>query len=219
MFDPLRSLKRSTGRAKSDVANKLVSMLLHAISKAACKKGGMSISDSDYIDAVSSAFGGNCLYCGRILERDRTAVEHLHGMNRFRLGLHIPGNVALACRKCNTEKRRDDQTTTLILAPTGWESFLSHDNNHCEDGCKTCAYWEGVWPDQAQRSDNLSKANARVHKFQSPFSHFNSWAVAKTPLLRELVEEMYRSCQDFAEERVNELTATVDLDFDSLIRP
>jgi hypothetical protein len=61
-------------------------------------------------------------------------------MNRFRVGLHVPGNVAVACRRCNSEKRRDDQKVALILATTGWESFLAHDGTRCAAVCKTCSY-------------------------------------------------------------------------------
>lgn len=118
-FDSSQALKKATGRAKSDVANKLVSMFLHEVSRRACEAGGESVSNSDYRAAVVNAFGHCCLYCNRELEHDRAAVEHLDGMNRFRVGLHVPGNVAVACRRCNSEKRRDDQKPVLHLAPNG----------------------------------------------------------------------------------------------------
>src|SRR6187431_2662188 len=125
-FDTSTYLRKATGRAKSDVANKLVSMLLHDISRRFAQFTKQSVADASYAKAVTAAFGNSCLYCGRLLEYDRSAVEHLEGMNRFRLGLHIPGNVAVACVKCNREKRRDDQLSHLTLAQSGWESFLSH---------------------------------------------------------------------------------------------
>ena len=43
-FDVSRALKKSTGRAKSDVANKLVSMFLHEVSRKACSAFGMTVS-------------------------------------------------------------------------------------------------------------------------------------------------------------------------------
>ena len=46
-FDSAQALRRATGRAKSDVANKLVSMLLHEISRRACSAGEMSVSGCD----------------------------------------------------------------------------------------------------------------------------------------------------------------------------
>jgi hypothetical protein len=90
-FDVARALKKSTGRAKSDVANKLVSMFLHEISRKACLAGGMSVSDLAYGESVINSFGQKCTYCGNSLESDRSAIEHLDGMNRIRVGLHVPG--------------------------------------------------------------------------------------------------------------------------------
>ena len=52
-------------------------------------------------------------------------------MNRYRAGLHCPGNVLVACKMCNSEKRRDDSLRVLSLATSGWESFLSHDGTRC----------------------------------------------------------------------------------------
>src|ERR1022692_400070 len=86
--------------AKSDVANKLVSMFLHDLSRKICASLELSVTDARYAEAVEAAFGSNCCYCYQPLERDRTSVEHLEGMNRFRLGLHVPGNVILACKRC-----------------------------------------------------------------------------------------------------------------------
>src|SRR4051812_21277901 len=96
-FDTSAYLRRATGRAKSDVANKLISMLLHEVSRKLCSKMELSVNDPRYAKAVCEAFGSNCCYCGRTLESDRASVEHLDGMNRFRIGLHIPGNVIVAC--------------------------------------------------------------------------------------------------------------------------
>ena len=44
-FNVAAALRKSTGRAKSDVANKLVSMFLHEVSRKACAAGGMNVSD------------------------------------------------------------------------------------------------------------------------------------------------------------------------------
>lgn len=139
-FDVAASLRKSTGRAKSDVANKLVSMFLHEVSRKACAAGGMYVSDSRYSASVVVAFGQNCLYCGQeLVPSVSPVVEHLNGMNRMSVGLHVPGNVAMACKTCNNQKRNDDQK--LTLAENGWQSFLSHDGSRCEEGCRTCAYW------------------------------------------------------------------------------
>src|SRR5690242_21931812 len=115
-FDAVACLRRATSRAKSDVANKLISMFLHEISRRAVGEIGLSVTDAEYAQAVVNTFGDHCAYCGTVLENDRVAIEHLDGMNRFRAGLHLPGNVVVACRRCNSEKRRDDSHKALVLA-------------------------------------------------------------------------------------------------------
>src|SRR5207237_2307009 len=120
-FDTSTYLRRATSRAKSDVANKLVSMFLHEISRRLVLRTGLSVTDTDYVNAVAATFSNNCSYCNCALEVDRAALEHLVGMNRLRIGLHVPGNVVLACKRCNNEKRRDDSLQTLDLAESGWE--------------------------------------------------------------------------------------------------
>src|ERR1035437_7826178 len=104
-------LRTATSRTKSDVANKLVSMFLHDLSRKICASLKLSITDAQYAEAVEAAFGSNCGYCYRPLEKDRTSVEHLEGMNRFRLGLHITGNVILACKR---GKEKSVATTNWI---------------------------------------------------------------------------------------------------------
>ena len=103
----------------------------------------------------------------RLLEERNSVVEHLDGMNRFRAGLHVPGNVLIACATCNREKRRDDQLKCLVLADSGWESFLLHDGKRCKPGCKSCNYWNLILPDEAARHSQLEKARHRIQIFQA----------------------------------------------------
>jgi hypothetical protein len=215
-FDSAKALKKATGRAKSDVANKLVSMFLHEVSRRACAKGGMAVSDPMYQKHVIMSFGHSCLYCGRDLEHDRASVEHLEGMNRFRAGLHVPGNVAMACRRCNNEKRRDDQKTRLILASSGWESFLSHDGTRCEPGCKTCGYWASVLPDISGRILALGETKARIRRFQQPYDRFITWSANSRLTIQSNVEVLYRACQDFATNEIEKLTSELKFDFSKL---
>lgn len=212
-FDSGKALRKATGRAKSDVANKLVSMFLHEISRRACEAGGMSVSSPDYLDSVIKAFGHRCLYCHRELEHDRAAVEHLDGMNRFRIGLHVPGNVAVACRRCNSEKRRDDQKPVLRLASNGWDSFLSHDASRCEANCKTCSYWASVWPDASRRHELLQQARSNIEDFRRPFSKYITWSDHAKAAIQTRVENLYRSCQVFATEEIEKLTSELDFNF------
>ncbi|MBN8459615.1 MAG: HNH endonuclease [Verrucomicrobia bacterium] len=215
-FDVSAALKKSTGRAKSDVANKLVSMLLHEISRIACAAGGMTVSDPRYAESVVAAFGTSCLYCGKQLEPDRTTVEHLNGMNRVSVGLHVPGNVAMACKKCNNAKRQDDQH--LLLADNGWESFLSHDGRRCASECPTCAYWIGVLAtDDVERY--LAAARIRIQTFQAQYQQFVQWSADARDSLRKRAEKLYRDCQTFATNEITALTSDIQLGFSQGPRP
>lgn len=202
-------------RAKSDVANKLVGMFLHEVSRKIMVKLGKGVRDSQYGESVKLFFGNGCLYCGKGLEMDRAAVEHLDGMNRFRAGLHIPGNVALSCVRCNREKRRDDQAVLLPLAPSGWESFLAHNGVNCPPKCMNCVYWQTRWPDAADRNMKLTNTRIRIHKFRG--LHHEGIAINDLlrPSLIAHLNEVYRDCQAFATDsirkRTEETLAILDL--------
>lgn len=215
-FDTARALRKSTGRAKSDVANKLVSMFLHEVSRKACAASGSGISDPAYSNDVVRQFGARCLYCDRDLENDRAAVEHLDGMNRFRVGLHVPGNVAMACRRCNNEKRRDDQKPSLILAGSGWESFLAHDGSHCPTACGTCEYWRTLMPDAVFRGDYLRSRRESILLFRQPYRGFVEWSSAVRPALLEKLGALYRDCQNFATQEIQKLTSGANIDYSLL---
>jgi hypothetical protein len=129
--DSTSQLRSATRRAKSDVANKLVSMFLHALSRRICQDWPIRVDGEKYEQLLRTQFNNRCPYCSRDLANTPSVIEHLDGMNRYRAGLHVPGNVLVACRRCNTEKRRDDSVRTLLLARFGWESFLSHDGTRC----------------------------------------------------------------------------------------
>lgn len=202
-FQTAAYLRKATGRAKSDVANKLVSMFLHEVSRKITAKIGLSVADPKYGHAVETEFGGHCCYCGRLLESDRAAVEHPDGMNRFRAGLHIPGNVIVSCKKCNNEKRRDDQLHELTLAKTGWESFLSHDGTKCGEHCKTCLYWKTIWPDE-MRVKNLKAACRKILEFRARYAESIELNLKAHDSLREELDKIYRDCQSFATVRIKE---------------
>lgn len=197
-FETATYLRKATSRAKSDVANKLVSMFLHEVSRKISTSLKLNVADSRYVDAVVAIFGVGCGYCGKPLEDDRTAVEHLDGMNRFRAGLHIPGNVIVSCKRCNNEKRRDDQLRELKLAKSGWESFLSHDSMRCGQDCKTCAYWKSVFPDQSQRAMKLKEARLRITEFRAEYAEAIRLSIEVQPFLAQELEKVYRECQTFA---------------------
>ena len=214
-FDTSAYLRRATGRAKSDVANKLVSMFLHNVSRRLCNKLELTVKDHRYAEAVANAFGMNCCYCGRTLENDRASVEHLDGMNRFRVGLHIPGNVIVACTQCNREKRRDDSIVTLTLAESGWESFLSHNSMKCKDSCNSCKYWIKIWPETSGRNMNLQLAQGRIREFRAIYGDYLELNVRAKVVLAEKIDAIYRDCQQFATTRIEEAVEDVLREFSS----
>jgi hypothetical protein len=150
--DAASQLRSATRRAKSDVANKLVSMFLHELSRRISQNWPIKVDGEQYEELVRRLFNNLCPYCGRGLTDAASVIEHLDGMNRYRAGLHVPGNVLVACRGCNSEKRRDDSLRVLLLAGSGWESFLSHDGTRCATSCLTCLYWKSIWKDEAERT-------------------------------------------------------------------
>jgi hypothetical protein len=202
IFDTAAYLRRATGRAKSDVANKLVSMFLHDVSRKLCSTLKLSVADARYAASVAQAFGANCCYCERSLEIDRASVEHLDGMNRFRVGLHIPGNVVVACTRCNRAKRRDDSIPDLTLAASGWESFLSHKSDNCRDTCKSCEYWNEVWPNSGERISKMDAALERIRNFRVAYVSFIELSAKAKVFLAGEIGSIYRDCQHFATTRI-----------------
>lgn len=207
-------LAKATGRAKSDVANKLISMLLHDASRKICNHYGVSVGDARYGESVHATFSNACCYCAQILESDRAVVEHPEGMNRFRAGLHIPGNALISCKKCNNEKRRDDQKQLLTLASTGWESFLSHNSQRCPPDCKSCLYWSNKVPNLRKRADYLRHAAHKIADFQLGYSDFVKAGQELRPAILSRLSSLYRECQDFATTKILDSTESIFEKFD-----
>jgi hypothetical protein len=126
-------------------------------------------------------------------------------MNRNRAGLHVPGNVLIACRRCNGEKRRDDSLKVLSLARSGWESFLSHDGTRCAVSCLTCQYWKSIWGDATQRKLRLDENLLRVRLFRREFSEFEQILPSLMETLPTLLTKLYSDCQTFAETEIKSL--------------
>lgn len=204
-FDPGWQLKTATRRAKSDVANKLVSMFLHLLSRKLCETWELRIEDEAYLARVKESFSNQCPYCWAILTKANVIVEHPDGMNRLRAGLHVPGNVLLACKPCNSEKRRDDSLRLLTLAETGWESFLLHDGTRCDALCRTCAYWKRVWPDQNERKANMQRSAQRIAHFRAMYPEFERVLPYLKEHLPHYLAILYKDCQTFADSRIESL--------------
>ena len=202
MKDASSRLRTATRRAKSDVANKLVSMFLHELSRSIASAWEIKVDSEDYEQLVRKHFENLCPYCRTELAYSEAVIEHLDGMNRLRGGLHVPGNVLVACARCNSEKRRDDSMAALSRAGSGWQSFLSHDGNMCGTNCRTCAYWAARWPDPEMRSSVLAQNRSRILDFRNRFligDHEIEAYLAEVP---SALVTLYKDCQAFAEKEI-----------------
>ena len=215
MKDPTAQLRSATRRAKSDVANKLVSMFLHELSRRISQDWPIKVDGEQYEMLVRQWFNNQCPYCSRDLASTVSVVEHPDGMNRLRAGLHVPGNVLVACRKCNSEKRRDDSLRVLSLASSGWESFLSHDGTRCTASCLTCRYWNSIWKDETKRRQRLGENLQTVRSFRSAFPEFERALPGLMKTLPAALTKLYSDCQTFAEAEIKSLLERLEVRSDS----
>jgi len=180
-------------------------MFLHDLSRSISKEWQFKVDGREYEELVRKCFENRCPYCLSSLAETTSVIEHLDGMNRYRAGLHVPGNVLVACRKCNGEKRRDDQLRVLSLATSGWASFLSHDGRRCAANCKTCLYWESIWGDETVRTMRLSENLQRISNFRSQFAEFQAVQSLLVQALPVMLSKLYSDCQLFAETEIKSL--------------
>jgi hypothetical protein len=180
-------------------------MFLHELSRRISQNWPIKVDGEEYERLVRQRFNNQCPYCSREVASTTSVIEHLDGMNRYRAGLHVPGNVLVACKKCNSEKRRDDSLKTLSLARTGWESFLSHDGSHCDASCLTCQYWKSVWADEAERRVRLSENLQTIRSFRNAFPEFERALPFLIQALPALLTKLYSDCQTFAETEIQAL--------------
>jgi hypothetical protein len=207
--DATSQLRYATRRAKSDVANKLISMFLHELSRRVSEKWPIKVDGEEYEGLVRKWFDNRCPYCSRNLADTVPVIEHLDGMNRYRAGLHVPGNVFVACKKCNCEKRRDDSLKVLLLAKSGWESFLSHEGTRCAASCLTCRYWKTIWEDESERRLRLRENLEKIRSFRSAFAEFEEVFPSLPESLPALLTKLYSDCQIFAETEIRSLLESI----------
>lgn len=165
----------------------------------------IKVDDEQYGELVRERFDNKCPYCLCNLNETICIIEHLDGMNRCRAGLHLPGNVLVACKRCNNEKRRDDSLKTLLLANSGWGSFLSHDGMRCMPSCQTCAYWRDIWTNETERQVKLRGNLDRIRLFRAQFPQLESTLTSVKESLPALLAKLYSDCQAFAETEINSL--------------
>ncbi len=180
-------------------------MFLHELSRRISQSWQVAVDSEEYERLVRERFNNRCPYCSCDLANTVPVIEHLDGMNRYRVGLHVPGNVLVACRRCNNEKRRDDSLLVLSLAKSGWESFLSHDGSRCPPTCPTCLYWKGIWEDDAERGQRLSENLQRLRLFRRSFSELEQILPSLTGTMPALLTKLYADCQAFAETEMKSL--------------
>jgi hypothetical protein len=190
-------------------------MFLHELSRRISENWQIKVDGEEYEQLVRKWFNNRCPYCSRDLVDTISVIEHLDGMNRYRAGLHAPGNVLVACRKCNSEKRRDDSLKVLSLARSGWESFLSHDGTRCDASCLTCQYWQSIWKDEIERRRRLGENLERVRSFRRSFSEFEKVLPSLTETLPALLTKLYSDCQTFAETEIKSLMKSLELILDT----
>jgi hypothetical protein len=180
-------------------------MFLHELSRSISSAWEVRVDGEEYESLVREYFANRCPYCGRELAFPEAVIEHLDGMNRLRGGLHVPGNVLIACARCNSEKRRDDSLKVLSLANSGWESFLSHDGQRCGASCRTCAYWANRWADPQERSFTLAQNRERIRVFRDRFAVTDAAVSAAVEELPKALVVLYTECQAFAETEIKSL--------------
>jgi len=191
------------------VANKLISMFLHELSRIVSEDWRTRVDSEEYENLIRKTFDNRCPYCLRVLVTSESVIEHLDGMNRYRAGLHVPGNVLVTCRKCNSEKRRDDSLRVLSLAAFGWASFLSHDGSRCAPSCLTCQYWKTIWADELERKQRLGENLLRIQSFRTTFLEFEQILPKLAETLPIMLTKLYADCQMFAETEIKALLKTV----------
>jgi hypothetical protein len=119
--DPISKLRTATRRAKSDVANKLVSMCLHEMSRRISQNWTFKVDGEEYEKLVRERFNNQCPYCSRDLTISESVIEHLDGMNRYRAGLHVPGQRVGGMQKMQQRKtsRRFIENTLACTVRVG----------------------------------------------------------------------------------------------------
>jgi hypothetical protein len=185
-------------------------MFLHELSRGISEKWTIKVDGEEYEELVRRWFNNQCPYCSGSLAGTPSVIEHLDGMNRYRAGLHVPGNVLVACRKCNSEKRRDDSLKILSLAKSGWESFLSHGGTRCASSCPTCRYWKSIWEDETERRLRLSENLQKIRSFRGAFPEFEQVLPSLAETLPAMLTKLYSDCQTFAETEIKSLLKSLE---------
>lgn len=92
--------------ARGDVANAAVRLLLHKLGEQFDRDRGLAPfrPTPAQRQQLAEFFDNRCCYCGVLLSRGWTNVDHLVPANRKHGGLHAWGNVVPCCASCNSER-------------------------------------------------------------------------------------------------------------------
>ncbi len=68
--------------------------------------------------------GRRCVYCAAELEFDFATIDHVHPLSHG--GASAPGNLVLACARCNRLKGDMLPTEFFIRYPWAGQNFIAH---------------------------------------------------------------------------------------------
>jgi 5-methylcytosine-specific restriction endonuclease McrA len=68
--------------------------------------------------------GRRCVYCAAALDFDFATLDHVHPLSHG--GAHVPGNVVLACARCNRLKGNMLPTEFFARYPWAGLNFIAH---------------------------------------------------------------------------------------------
>jgi 5-methylcytosine-specific restriction endonuclease McrA len=68
--------------------------------------------------------GRRCVYCAAALDFDFATLDHVHPLSHG--GAHVPGNVVLACARCNRLKGNLLPTEFFARYPWAGLNFIAH---------------------------------------------------------------------------------------------
>lgn len=129
---------------------------------------------------------------------------HLMITDLFRL------QILLACKRCNGEKRRHDSLRILSLAPSGWESFLSHEVPVAPRPAVPAYTGKPFGRMEENELCDCGKIWKGVRSFRAMFLQFQKALPSFMETQPALLAKLYIDCQSFAEREINSLLTDFD---------
>ena len=103
-------------KSKYDMANTAIRIFLQDVGKFYDEARGLKpfVPHVGQFAELLGFFSSKCCYCGDVITKKTTSLDHLIPMNKFSLGLHAWGNVVPCCQPCNKEKQQTQWKTFLV---------------------------------------------------------------------------------------------------------